>query len=57
MMTWNARSMIAWTSSGSRRSDMAVKPETSENMTVTSFRSPSTAERVLRIFSARCFGV
>ena len=49
--------MIAWTSSGSRRSDIAVKPETSVNMTVTCLRSPSMAHRDLRIFSARCFGV
>ena len=37
--------MMAWTSSGSRRSDIAVKPETSVNMTVTCLRSPSIALR------------
>src|SRR2546422_9630758 len=56
-MTSNARSMIAWTSSGSRRSDMAVKPDTSANMTVTLLRSPSSALLDVRIFCARCFGV
>src|SRR5437764_14035136 len=56
-MTSKARSMIEWTSSGSSRSDIAVKPETSVNITVTCLRSPSRAERLLRIFSARCLGV
>ena len=56
-MTSKARSMIPCTSSGSRRSDIAVKPDTSVNMTVTSLRSPSMALRDVRIFSARCFGV
>jgi len=36
---------------------MAVKPDTSVKSTVTCLRSPSMALRVLRIFSARCFGV
>src|SRR5262245_4961743 len=49
--------MMPWTSSGSRRSDIAVKPETSENITVTIFRSPSSAPFEVKIFSARCFGV
>src|SRR5207245_11731648 len=49
--------MIAWTSSGSRRSDIAVNPDTSENMTVTLLRSPSRAPLEVRIFSARCSGV
>ncbi len=49
--------MIAWTSSGSSFSDIAVKPDTSENITVTLFRSPSSALFEVRIFSARCFGV
>jgi hypothetical protein len=49
--------MMPCTSSGSRRSDIAVKPDTSENMTVTIFRSPSMAPFEVRIFSARCFGV
>src|SRR5215831_12708872 len=56
-MTSNARSMMAWTSSGSSRSDIAVKPDTSENITVTLLRSPSSAPREVRIFSARCLGV
>src|SRR4029453_524358 len=56
-MTSKARSMMAWTSSGSRRSDMAVKPDTSVNMTVTCLRSPSIALLDVRIFSARCLGV
>src|SRR5258705_10092972 len=56
-MTSNARSMMEWTSSGSSRSDIAVKPETSENITVTLFRSPSSAAFEVRIFSARCLGV
>src|SRR2546428_1899680 len=56
-MTSNARSMIAWTSSGSSVSDIAVKPDTSENITVTIFRSPSMALFKVRIFSARCLGV
>ena len=34
---------MVWTSSGSRFSDMVVKPETSANRTVTLFRSPSRA--------------
>src|SRR3989442_1751861 len=56
-MTSKARSMMALTSSGSRRSDIAVNPETSANMTVTPFRSPSITLFEVRIFSARCFGV
>src|SRR5262249_59627944 len=56
-MASKARSMIAWTSSGSSRSESAVKPETSANMTVTVLRSPSMALLEVRIFSARCFGV
>ena len=57
MITAKTRSMMAWTSSGSSFSDIAVKPETSENITVTIFRSPSMAPFEVRIFSARCFGV
>src|SRR5262245_11014974 len=49
--------MSEWTSSGSRRSDIAVNPETSVNMTVTCLRSPSRAVREVRIFSARWWGV
>ena len=49
--------MMPWTSSGSSRSDIAVKPETSENITVTVLRSPSIAPFDVRIFSARCLGV
>src|SRR5262252_3720518 len=55
-MASKARSMIAWTSSGSSRSDMAVKPDTSANMTVTVLRSPSMALLEVRIFSARRLG-
>ena len=36
---------------------MAVKPDTSVNMTVTCLRSPSIALLDVRIFSARCLGV
>jgi hypothetical protein len=57
MITSNTRSMIACTSSGSSFSDIAVKPDTSANITVTIFRSPSIAPFEVRIFSARCFGV
>src|SRR5262245_50340077 len=57
MMTSNARSMMAWTSSGSRRSDIAVNPDTSVNITVTCLRSPSTVVLDVRIFSTRCWGV
>src|SRR5262245_29537850 len=49
--------MMPCTSSASRRSDIAVKPDTSANMTETIFRSPSMAVLEVRIFSARCFGV
>src|SRR5215471_7462719 len=49
--------MIACTSSGSSFSDIAVNPDTSENITVTIFRSPSMAPLEVRIFSARCLGV
>ena len=49
--------MIPWTSSGSSFSDIAVKPDTSENITVTILRSPSMAPFEVRIFSARCLGV
>jgi hypothetical protein len=45
------------TASGSSRSDTAVKPAMSANRTVTCFRSPSSALRAVRIFSAKCFGV
>src|ERR1700752_2154145 len=49
--------MIAWTSSGSSFSEIAVNPDTSQNITVTIFRSPSIAPLDVRIFSARCRGV
>src|SRR5688572_13395590 len=49
--------MMAWTSSGSSFSDIAVKPDTSANMTVTRLRSPVSALLVVRILSARCLGV
>src|SRR5262249_49316605 len=35
----------------------SIEPFTSAKRTVTCFRSPSSAERVVRIFSARWFGV
>ena len=57
LVTSNARSMMAWTSSGSRRSDRAVNPDTSVNITVTCLRSPSMAALDVMIFSARCLGV
>ena len=50
-------SMIPWISSGSSFSEMVVKFATSAKRTVTSLRSPSTALRVVRIFSARNLGV
>src|SRR5207253_5074420 len=51
------RSMIRCTSSGSSRSASVVNPATSAKSTVTWRRSPSSADRDLRILSARCFGV
>src|SRR5688572_8978590 len=56
-MRSKARLMSRWTSSGSRRSDSEVKPETSTKSTVTCLRSPLSALAVVRILSARCFGV
>src|SRR5919106_2008515 len=56
-MISKARSMMAWTSSGSRCSDIAVNPETSAKSTVTCLRSPSITLLDVRIFSARCLGV
>src|SRR5256885_605174 len=49
--------MSAWTSSGSRRSEMVVKPETSAKSTLTCLRSPESAARSFRIRAARCAGV
>ena len=49
--------MNPWTSSGSSRSEMAVKPDTSTKMTVTCLRSPSREALEVRIFSARWRGV
>src|SRR5438046_540417 len=49
--------MSAWTSSGSRRSEMDVKPETSAKSTLTCLRSPESAARSFRIRAARCAGV
>src|SRR5215470_14069671 len=49
--------MILCHSSGSTCSDRSIEPFTSAKRTVTCLRSPSRAERVVRIFSARCFGV
>jgi len=37
--------------------EIDVNPDTSTKRTVTCFRSPSSALRDVRIFSARCFGV
>src|SRR5208282_586639 len=47
---------MRWTSSGSSFSLSAVKFARSPNMTVTCRRSPSSAARPLRIFSARWLG-
>ena len=49
--------MNPWTSSGSSRSEIAVKPDTSTKRTVTCFRSPSREALEVRIFSARWRGV
>src|SRR2546430_7308260 len=51
------RSMMPCTSSGSSFSASVVNPATSAKRTVTWRRSPSSAERDLRILSARCLGV
>ena len=51
------RSMILCPSSGSTCSASSIDPFTSAKRTVTCFRSPSSALRDVRIFSARCFGV
>jgi hypothetical protein len=42
---------------GSIDSERSIDPFTSAKSTVTCLRSPSRALRLLRIFSARCFGV
>src|SRR5262245_35399216 len=49
--------MIWYHSSGSTFSPRSIEPLRSAKSTVTCFRSPSRAEREVRIFSARCFGV
>src|SRR5262245_36301372 len=49
--------MILCHSSGSTCSERSIDPFTSAKSTVTCLRSPSRAERDVRIFSARCFGV
>jgi hypothetical protein len=51
------RSMISCQVSGSRSSLSSMELVTSANSTVTCLRSPSSAEREVRIFSARCRGV
>jgi len=48
---------IRWTSSGSSVSARRLKPAMSAKSTVTWRRSPSSAERDVRILSARCLGV
>src|SRR5439155_11043599 len=50
-------SMIPCSSSGSTRADKEVNPATSAKRTVTCLRSPSTAPRLVRIFSTRWRGV
>src|SRR5262245_19083667 len=50
-------SRIARASSGSRSAISSIEPFKSANSTVTCLRSPSSAAREVRIFSARCFGV
>ena len=57
VMPSKQRLMISCTTSGSSCSASVVKPATSANRTVTCLRSPSSALRDVRIFSARCFGV
>src|SRR5438093_11709125 len=49
--------MIPCSSSASTLVDKDVNPATSANRTVTCLRSPSTAPRLVRIFSARWRGV
>src|SRR5882724_11919800 len=49
--------MIPCQSSGSIDSERSIDPLRSAKRTVTCLRSPSSALRELRIFSARCFGV
>src|SRR6516225_1322011 len=49
--------MIPCHASGSSSDASSVEPLTSANRMVTCLRSPSRAERDLRSFSARCFGV
>src|SRR3974377_98143 len=49
--------MILCHSSGSTCSARSIEPFTSAKSTVTCLRSPSSALRDVRIFSARCFGV
>ncbi len=44
-------------SSGSRSASSSIEPFRSAKRTVTCLRSPSSAAREVRIFSARCFGV
>jgi hypothetical protein len=51
------RSMISCQVSGSRSSLSSMELVTSAKSTVTCLRSPSSAEREVRIFSARCRGV
>src|SRR5439155_9713543 len=55
--SWKKRSMIRCHSSGSSCSASSIEPFTSAKSTVTCLRSPSSAPRARRIFSARCRGV
>src|SRR5207245_134729 len=55
--SWKKRSMIRCHSSGSSCSASSIEPFTSAKSTVTCLRSPSSAWRARRIFSARCLGV
>jgi predicted ATPase len=54
---WKKRSRISCHPSGPTSSARSIEPFTSAKSTVTCFRSPSSALREVRIFSARCFGV
>ena len=57
MIRAKAPSITVCRSSGSSCVDIFVKPTQSAKSTVTCLRSPSSAERELKILSARCFGV
>src|SRR5438309_302311 len=56
-MRSSSGSRILRASSGSRSASSSIEPLTSAKSTVTCLRSPSSAVREARIFSARCLGV